>query len=81
MTIASVDNRRSYAGNGSTTNFAFPPPFTANSDLLVILRSAAGVETVQVLTTNYTVTGAGNPAGGTVTMNVAPASGTALPDW
>ena len=34
--------------------------------------SAAGVETTKVLTTDYTLTGAGDDAGGSVTMLVAP---------
>lgn len=78
MTVSSTTARVSYSGNGSTTAFAVSFYFLANSHLKVILRSAAGVETVQVLNTNYTVTGAGNPAGGTVTMVVAPPTGTTL---
>jgi hypothetical protein len=78
MTVSSIASKISYAGNGVTTIFSFPYYFLANADLAVILRSSTGVETVQVLTTNYTVTGAGNPVGGTVTMLVAPASGETL---
>ncbi len=75
MTVSSTQTRVSYSGNGTTTAFAVPFYFLANSDLLVILRSSAGVETTQVLDTNYTVTGAGVLTGGTVTMTSAPASG------
>lgn len=78
MTVASAVSRISYNGNGSTTAFAVPYYFLENSHLRVILRSSAGAETVQTITTNYTVTGAGNPAGGTVNMLVAPASGETL---
>ena len=78
MTVASAVSRVSYSGNGSTTAFAVPFYFLENAHLRVILRSSAGVETVQTITTNYTVTGAGNPAGGTVNMIVAPASGETL---
>lgn len=78
MTVSSTTAKVSYSGNGATTAFAVPFYFLANSDLLVVLRSATGVETTQVLTTNYTVTGAGVSAGGTITMNVAPASGATL---
>lgn len=78
MTVASTTNSVSYAGNGVSVAFPVPFYFLANAHLLVTLRSAAGVETTQVLTTNYSVTGAAVPAGGTVTMVAAPASGDTL---
>lgn len=78
MTVSSSTARVSYSGNGSTQAFAVPFYFLANNQLLVVLRSSTGVETTQVLGTNYTVTGAGVLTGGTVTMTVAPASGTTL---
>lgn len=79
MTLATTNSRVSYNGNGVTTAFSFPYRFLQDSDLTVILVTVAtGVETTQMLTTNYTVTGAGDDAGGTVTMLVAPASGTRL---
>lgn len=78
MTVSSTTTKAQYSGNGTTTVFAVPFYFLLNSDLLVILRSSAGVETTQVLTTNYTVTGAGNENGGSVTMLVAPPAGTTL---
>lgn len=78
MTVSSSTSRVSYSGNGVTQAFAVPFYFLANNQLLVVLRSSAGVETTQVLGTNYTVTGAGVLTGGTVTMAVAPASGTTL---
>lgn len=78
MTVSSQTSRVSYAGNGSTTAFAVSFYFLADSHLKVILRAADGSETVKTLTTDYTVSGAGNPSGGTVTMLAAPASGTTL---
>lgn len=77
MTVASTTTKVSYSGNGTTTVFTVPFYFLAAADLRVILRSGA-TETVQTLTTQYTVTGAGVPSGGTVTMLAAPASGTTL---
>jgi hypothetical protein len=65
-----------YNGNGSTTAFATGFYFIANSHLQVILTSSTGVETVQTITTHYTVTGAGVSGGGTVTFVTAPATGT-----
>ena len=78
MTVSSSTARVSYSGNGSTQAFAVPFYFLSSSHLLVTLRSSAGVETPQVLGTDYTVTGAGVLTGGTVTMTTAPASGATL---
>ena len=78
MTLETTQNRISYAGNGSTTGFAFPYKFLEDSDLKVILRDASGVETEKTLTTHYTVTGAEEDGGGTVTMLTAPATGESL---
>ena len=78
MTVSSTTNKATYSGNGTTTAFTVPFYFLAAADLQVILRSSAGVETVQTLTSQYTVTGAGVASGGTVTMLTAPASGTTL---
>jgi hypothetical protein len=78
MTIASSTGRIQYNGNGTTLAFTVPFYFLDNSHLQVVLTSAANVDTVQTITTNYTVSGSGNPAGGTVTMVVAPALGEKL---
>jgi hypothetical protein len=78
MTVSSDLNRISYTGNGTTTVFPVNYYFLEDSHLQVVLITAAGVETIQTLTTNYTVTGAGNEAGGSVTMLVAPPVGTTL---
>lgn len=78
MTVNTTTNRTSYAGNGTTTAFAVNFPFLANADLVVLLvTDATGAQTVQTLNTNYTVTGAGGTSG-TVTMTVAPVTGTTL---
>ena len=77
MTVSSTTNKATYSGNGTTTAFTVPFYFLAAADLQVILRTGT-TETVQTLTTNYTVTGAGVTSGGTVTMLVAPAAGTTL---
>ena len=76
MTITSATNRISYAGNGATVAFAVSWRFLANADLVVLLRAdATGLDTVQTITTHYTVSGAGDAGGGTVTFVTAPASG------
>lgn len=79
MTISSTTNRVSYAGNGSTTIFSFPYKFLANSDLIVIeVTDSTGAEVIKTITTHYTVSGAGESIGGSVTMLVAPALGKTL---
>lgn len=70
MTVSSTQNRVSYTGNGVTTAFAFPYRFLTNADLVVYEN-----EVLQVITTDYTVIGAGDDAGGTVTFVSAPANG------
>lgn len=75
MTISSTTTKVSYAGNGSTTVFAYTFKIFANADLEVIVRSATGTETTKSLTTHYTVSGAGADGGGNVTFGTAPVSG------
>ena len=77
MTVSSTTVKNSYSGNGSTTQFAYGFKIFADSDLIVIIRSAAGTETVKTLTTHYTVAGAGDASGGSITFTTGntPASG------
>ena len=77
MTVSSTTVKNSYSGNGSTTQFAYGYKIFADSDLIVIIRSAAGTETVKTLTTHYTVAGAGDASGGSITFTTGntPASG------
>ncbi len=79
MTVASATARSGpYAGNGSTTVFAYTFRILNEAHLKVTLTSAAGVETVQTLTTHYSVSGVGASGGGSVTMVTPPASGETL---
>ena len=78
MTISTTTTRTTYNGNGVTTVFTIPFRFLVNGDIVVVSVGAAGVETTKTLTTDYTLTGAGDDAGGTVTMLVAPTNGTRL---
>lgn len=73
MTVSSVTSRADYTGNGSTTGFAVPFYFLDNSHLTVLrTQISTGVITTLALTTDYTVSGAGVAAGGTVTCVTAP---------
>ena len=79
MTISSSTARTQYNGNSSTVNFATGFYFTSNSQIKVLRTViATGVDTVLVNPTDFSVTGAGNPVGGTVTCVTAPATGTRL---
>lgn len=75
MPISSTTNRKTYTGNGVTTVFPFAYYFLANTDLVVIKTEiATGAELPLALTTDYTVTGAGDESGGSVTLLSAPSS-------
>lgn len=75
MTVESTTRRAQYDTNGTTGPWTVPFYFLANADLEVIYTDAAGLETTLTLTTHYSVTGAGVPAGGTVTTVASYASG------
>ena len=75
MTVSSTTSKISYSGNSSTTTFVVPFYFLDNTHIKVTLRAADGTETVKTLTTDYSVTGAGVLAGGSITMTAAPATG------
>ena len=77
MTISTTIIKNSYAGNASTTAFTYGFKISADSEMEVIIRSAAGGETVKTISTHYNVSGAGNAGGGTVTFTGGntPASG------
>lgn len=68
MTISTTDSRVAYTGDGTTTAFAVPFYFLADADLDVYKNGA-----IRTITTHYTVSGAGDEAGGTVTFVTAPA--------
>ena len=74
MTVSTTTNKVSYSGTGSQTVFAYTFKIFANGDLDVYIRDANGTETLQTITTNYTVSGAGADAGGNVTFVTAPES-------
>jgi hypothetical protein len=75
MTITAQTSKTGpYSGNGTTTVFSYTFEVQDEAHLVVTLADAAGVETVQVLNTDYTVSGVGNANGGQITMTTAPAS-------
>lgn len=74
MTITAQTSKTGpYSGNGTTTVFSYTFEVQDEAHLVVTLADATGVETVQVLNTDYTVSGVGNANGGQITMSTAPA--------
>ena len=75
MTVQTTTSRADYTGNGVTTAFTVPFYFLDNSHLTVLRTViATGVSTTLAITTDYTVSGAGVSAGGTITCVTAPTS-------
>ncbi len=77
MTITTITNRVNTNGDGATTAFSFPYFVEDAGDLEVWLRSSVGAETLQTITTHYSLSGLGS-ASITVIMLTAPASGERL---
>lgn len=69
--IKPVTPRVQYTGNGSTTVFPYSFPIFDESEMVVY-------EGDDVITTGYTVSGAGQTDGGNVTFSIAPADGTKI---
>jgi hypothetical protein len=67
MTITSETARNDYIGDGSTATYAYTFKAFQDADLKVV-KTITGVDSTLVLTTDYTVTGAGEDAGGTVVL-------------
>lgn len=66
MTVSSLSNRITYAGNGSTTAFPFAFKVAAAADLTVIWTDATGTDHT-IPSGQYGVSGLGLEAGGSVT--------------
>ena len=76
MTVSNDNRRARYEGNGAATSFSFDFTLFAKEDLKVLHTAADQTETELTLDVDYTVTGAGDPNGGSVTY---PLSGAPLP--
>lgn len=70
MSLSSTTNRNDYTGNGSVSTYSYTFPIVANSDLLVVVADTASPPNLSTLTigTDYTVSGAGVAAGGSITL-------------
>lgn len=75
-----VDNsiyRNAYDAPGNVRTFTISFPFLDASHV-VVYQKIGEAEEVKVPASQYTISGAGDPRGGTLTMNTAPAAGTKI---
>ena len=72
MTISTTTAKSRYPGDGTTTSFPTGFKFLDNDHVKVILRAAEGGETVWTEGSEYALSGASAPGGGTVTVNTSP---------
>lgn len=80
MTISTTDARVSYDGDGATTAFPIPFKFIENGHIKATLRDVSGGETTWTLGTEFTLSGAGEANGGTLTVVTSPTDFTPLTD-
>ncbi len=79
MTIASEANRAGpYLCNGVTTSFPFGFKVYDDSHVKVVLTDEDGVDTILALGADYSVSGVGDNAGGSVVTTVAHTTGSKL---
>ena len=72
MTIATTTPKSRYAGDGGTTGFPTGFKFLDTVHVRVILQQADGSETLWTEGSEYSLSGAGAPGGGTVTVSTSP---------
>lgn len=68
MTLSNTLTRNNYTGTGAAQTFTYAFPISDQSHLVVTVRNTSGVETTLTITTDYTVTGVGSTAGGTIVL-------------
>lgn len=72
MTLSSSVSEVEYTGDGADDTFPIPFKFLENDDVVVTLTPDGGTAVVQTLGVHYTLSGAGNDAGGTLSMLIPP---------
>ncbi|HGH4619199.1 TPA: phage tail fiber protein [Enterobacter cloacae] len=75
MTVSSEQSFIEYNGDGATQNFVIPFYFILNSDISITVADADGNLDDLTYGVDFSASGAGNPDGGTATLNNAYASG------
>ncbi len=69
MTVITLTSKIIYVGTATVSVFAYPFRIFVDTDLVVTeVLIATGVETVLTITTDYTISGAGDASGGNVTL-------------
>jgi hypothetical protein len=71
MTVSSATSRNEYNGNAATLIFAYTFRILDEDHISVYVD-----DVLKTITTHYTVSGVGDPGGGSITFLAAPASGT-----
>ena len=79
MTFTAGSGKTAYDGDGSTTSFPTGFQFILNNHVKVILRDGNDVEVPWSEGTHYSLAGAGDPGGGTLTVKTAPSDFTPQP--
>jgi len=68
MSLSSTTSRVSYTGNGAVDTYSYTFKVFDEDELLVTVRNTSDVETTLIKSTDYTVTGVGAAAGGTIVL-------------
>lgn len=69
MTVSTTTNKIQYSADGTVGPYAFNYRVDNATDLIVTeTDTTSGVDTLKILTTDYTISGLGNPSGGNVTF-------------
>ena len=78
MTLSTSTNKITYTCNGTTNEFAVPFSFFADSHISVQIKTNDGQAQTLKQDDDYTLSGAGNAAGGTCVLTAAPENGAEL---
>jgi hypothetical protein len=68
MSISTTNNRNDYVGAGTLAAYSYTFRILAEEDLQVVVEDLSGTRTTLTLGTDYTVSGVGLTAGGSVTL-------------
>jgi len=68
MSLSSDTSRNDYVGNGNVNEYSYTFKIFEETDLVAVVRDTDGVETPLVRTNDFTVAGAGDAGGGSITL-------------
>ncbi|MCS3423448.1 hypothetical protein M2403_002049 [Rahnella sp. BIGb0603] len=78
MTVSSTQSYVEYNADGTTTAFTIPFYFLLNSDISAMISDSSGNISEPVNGTDFTVTGAGDSGGGSITFGTVSATGNTI---